>query len=141
MWVSTTTTIAIVSEVSDRPWSGITSASYASAAEYCAACLVDENEHGSTHSKARCKLPVYEPRSLGGRLNRNAVHAAANRLVREHGGGVEMPAAAKRRVAEQLLDLYGVIGDPPPRSLRQLAAGASHRMPVPDAGVGGLEGP
>jgi hypothetical protein len=139
--VSTTPTIAIVSDVSDRPWSGITSASYATAAEYCAACLIDENELGYTHSKARCKLPVYEPQSLGGRLNRNAVHAAANRLVRERGGGVELPAAVKRRLAEQLLDLYGVIGDPPPRSLQQLAAGASHRMSAANVGVGGLEGP
>lgn len=54
--------------VSDRPWSGISSASYANAAEYCAACLIDENEPGDTHSKARCKLPVYEPQRLGGRL-------------------------------------------------------------------------
>ena len=56
-----------MTDISDRPWSGITRASYASAAEYCAACLIDENEHGYTHSKARCKLPVYEPQRLGGR--------------------------------------------------------------------------
>ncbi len=125
-----------MSDVSDRPWSGITSASYATAAEHCAACLIDENELGYTHSKARCKLPVYEPQSLGGRLNRNAVHAAANRLVRERGGGgVEVPAAVKRRVAQQLLDLYGVIGDPPPRSLRLLAAGTSRRMSAAEIGI------
>jgi hypothetical protein len=128
-----------MSDVSDRPWSGITSASYATAAEYCAACLIDENELGYTHSKARCKLPVYEPQRLGGQLNRNAVHAAANRLVRER-GGVEAPMAVKRRVAQQLLDLYSVIGDQPPRSLTALAAGVRRRVSV-SVGVGGLDEP
>jgi hypothetical protein len=131
--------IALMSDVSDRPWSGISSASYATAAEYCAACLIDENELGYTHSKARCKLPVYEPLRFGGQLNRNAVHAAANRLVRER-GGVQAPVAVKRAVAQQLLDLYGVIGDRPPRALRLLADGAQRRVSV-SVGVGGLDGP
>jgi hypothetical protein len=82
---------------------------------------------------------VYEPRRLGGQLNRNAVHAAANRLVRER-GGVQAPAAVKQAVAQQLLDLYGVIGDPPPRALQLLAAGASPRESV-SVGVRGLDGP
>jgi hypothetical protein len=125
----------VVSDVSNRPWSGITSASYPTAAEYCAACLIDENELGYTHSKARCKLPVYEPQRLGGQLNRNAVHAAANRLVRDR-GGVDAPVAAKRAVAQRLLELYGVIGDPPPRALQRLAAGAPRRPSAPEMGAG-----
>lgn len=132
-------TLEGMSDVSDRPWSGITAASYPTAAEYCAACLIDDNQLGRTPSKERCKLPVYEPESLGGRLNRSAVHAAANRLVRER-GGVEAPAALKRAVAQRLLELYGVIGDPPPRSLRLLAAGASHRAPAPEVGARGFDG-
>jgi hypothetical protein len=138
-WALVMPIIALMSDVSDRPWSVITSASYATAAEYCAACLIDENELGFTHSKARCKLPVYEPRRLGGQLNRNAVHAAANRLVRER-GGVQAPLAVKQAVAQQLLDLYGVIGDPPPRALRLLAAGARRRVSV-SVDAGGLDGP
>jgi hypothetical protein len=139
-WAFATPILAVVSDVSDRPWSGVTSASYTTAAEYCAACLIDENELGYTQSKARCKLPVYEPRQLGGQLNRNAVHAAANRLVRER-GGVQAPVAVKRLAAQRLLDLYGVIGDPPPRALRLLAAGAPRRISVPEVGVGELDGP
>jgi hypothetical protein len=138
-WAFVMPIIALMSDVSDRPWSGITSASYATAAEYCAACLIDENELGITHSKARCKLPVYEPRRLGGQLNRHAVHAAANRLVRER-GGVQAPVAVKQAVAQQLLDLYGVIGDPPPRALWLLAAGAPRLVSV-SVDAGGLDGP
>jgi hypothetical protein len=139
-WAVATPIVASVTDVSDRPWSGITSASYATAAEYCAACLIDENELGSTHSKARCKLPVYEPRRLGGQLNRNAVHAAANRLVRER-GGVQAPVAVKQAVARRLIELYDVIGDPPPRSLRDLAAGGPRRPSVRELGAGELDGP
>ena len=125
-----------MTDVSDRPWSGITRASYATAAEYCAACLIDENEQGYTHSKARCKLPVYEPQSLGGRLNRNAVHAAATRLVRQR-GGVDAPLAVKKRTAQRLVELYGVIGDPPPQALRRLAARALSTVSAHSGGVGG----
>lgn len=132
--------VALVSDVSDRPCYEITRASYATAAEYCAACLIDENELGDTLSKARCKLPVYEPLRLGGQLNRNAVHAAASRLVRG-GGGVQAPVAVKQAVAQRLVDLYGIIGDPPPRALRLLAGGAPRRMSVPGVAVGELGGP
>jgi hypothetical protein len=129
-----------VTDVSDRPWSGITRASYATAAEFCAACLIDENEQGYTHSKARCKLPVYEPQSLGGRLNRNAVHAAANRLVRQR-GGVDVPLAVKQRTAQRLVELFGVIGDPPPQALRRLATRTHSAVSGQRVGAGGLDGP
>ncbi len=109
-----------MTDVSDRPWSGVTKASYASAAEYCAACVIDENPPGSPRTKSRCKLPVYEPRRLGGELNRHAVHAASNRLVRVR-GGVDADAAVKRSAALRLLQLYNEIGETPPPSLTALA--------------------
>ena len=77
---------------------------------------------------------------LGGRLNRNAVHAAANRLVRQR-GGVDAPLAVKQRTAQRLLELYGVIGDPPPPALRRLATGALSTATAPRVAVGGPEGP
>jgi hypothetical protein len=70
-----------VTEISDRPWSQVTKASYRTATEYCDACIVDENIPGRPKTKSRCKLPVYEPEQLGGLLNRNAVRAAAERVV------------------------------------------------------------
>jgi hypothetical protein len=53
-WAFVMPAIALMSDVSDRPWSGITSASYATAAEYYAACRINKNELGYTHNKARC---------------------------------------------------------------------------------------
>ena len=129
-WAVVPGTVQVVTDVSDRPWSQITPASYATAAEYCAACLIDENERGYQQAKSRCKLPVYEPPRLGGHLNRNAVHAAANRLVRRR-GGLDVPDAVKWRVAVRLLELYEQIGDRPPPALRRLADGPDlqHRSP------------
>lgn len=106
--------------ISDRPWSGVTRASYATAAEYCAACVIDENAPGQVKRKADCKLPVYEPRRFGSRLNRRGVHAAADRLVRVH-GGVRASPAMKRAAALRLLRLYAEIGESPPPSLSVLA--------------------
>jgi hypothetical protein len=119
-WASGSVIVDRVTDVSDRPWSGVTRASYASAAEYCTACLIDENAPGHVTAKSRCKLPVYEPQSLGGRLNRNAMRAAANRLIRER-GGVEAPPGQKRAAAGRLVHLYQEIGDAPPRALLALA--------------------
>jgi hypothetical protein len=107
-------------DISDRPWSGVTRASYTNAAEYCAACLIDLNPTGEPKTKSRCKLPVYEPRALGGRLNRNAVRAAADRLIRAR-GGVEASLAECQAAARRLIELFQAIGDPPPRSLIALA--------------------
>jgi len=109
-----------VTDVSDRPWTGLTKASYPTANEYCAACVIDKNASGQPRRKSHCKLPVYEPQGLGGRLNRHAVHAAANRLVRSR-GGVEVSAAIKRAAAQRLMELYAEIGELPPSSLRAVA--------------------
>ena len=119
-----------MSSISDRPWSGIHRASYASADEYCAACVIDENGTGGPKRKDRCKLPVYEPRHLGGLLNRRAVRAAANRLVRG-GGGVDAPVEVKRAAARRLIQLYAVIGERPPPALATMADGG----PQPSLGA------
>jgi hypothetical protein len=71
---------------------------------------------------------VYEPERLGGLLNRRAVHAAADRLVRVH-GGVVASDADRRAAARALLRLYGALGDPPPASLRALAGAAAWSAP------------
>ena len=111
-------------DISDRPWSGVTRASYPTAAEYCAACLIDQNPLGNPKTKSRCKLPVYEPQAWGGRLNRNAVRAAADRLVQSR-GGVDAPLAERQDAARRLIELFVAIGDTPPRSLTALAGPAA----------------
>jgi hypothetical protein len=116
-------------DISDRPWSGVTRASYTTAAEYCAACLIDQNPSVAPKTKSRCKLPVYEPRALGGRLNRNAVRAAADRLVRAR-GGVEASLAERQAAARSLIELFQAIGDPPPRSLIALAGPVAPQPPA-----------
>ena len=57
---------------------------------------------------------------MGRRLNRNAVHAAAQVLAGAR-GGVDAPREQTRRAARKLLSLYKEIGDEPPESLRDLA--------------------
>ena len=109
-----------MTDVSDRPWSQVTRASYATGDEYCAACLIDENAPGDPKRKSRCKLPVYEPDTLGGRLNRHAVRAAADRLLRRQ-GGVDAPDPLKQSAARRLLRLYSEIEERPPRGLGVLA--------------------
>ncbi|MBV8302262.1 MAG: hypothetical protein JOY68_10115 [Candidatus Dormibacteraeota bacterium] len=110
--------------ISDRPWSGITKAAYGTADAYCAACVIDENQPGAPKAKDRCKLPVYEPPSMGGLLNRRGVRAAAARLVRTK-GGVEAPQSMKVDAARRLLQLYARLGERPPVTLVTLA-GSEH---------------
>lgn len=109
-----------MAKVSDRDWGSIDEADYEDADEYCEACLIDLNPPGDEKTKERCKLPVREPRSMGGRLNRSAVHAAAVVLA---GGrrGVKAPATKKREAARALVRLYGELGEDPPDSVRALA--------------------
>ena len=106
--------------VSDTPWDEISESDYEHADEYCRASLIDLNPRGEPKTKERCKLPVREPKSKGGKLNRNAVHAAAVVLA---GGrrGVDAPAEAKRKAARELLRLYDELGEEPPDSIRELA--------------------
>jgi hypothetical protein len=109
-----------VTDISDRPWSEVTKASYATAGEYCDACVIDENAPGVTKTKSRCKLPVYEPELLGGHLNRNAVRAAAERLVQSRGGPA-VSAEVRQGAAQRLVTLFAVIGETPPHSLIAIA--------------------
>ncbi len=102
--------------VSQRPWSEIHESDYADAADFCRASLIDLNPKGAPKVKARCKLPVLEPRSMGGRLNRNGVHAAAARIDQ-----VDAPAAAIAKAAEALRAIYRQLGEEPPASVRRPA--------------------
>jgi hypothetical protein len=107
--------------VSDRPWSGITAASYDTPAAYCRASLINLNTGPSSGwSKSACKLPVKEP---GGAINRAGVHAAAAALAGGR-GGVQAPPEAKRAAARRLLAIYrNDLKEDPPESLVQLARG------------------
>ena len=107
--------------ISNRPWSDISESDYADAGDYCAASLIDLNE-GSDKSKGLCKLPVREPRSMGGALNRNGVHAAYNALAGGR-GGVQASPDVKRKAARRLLSLYRELNEEPPEGLRRLASG------------------
>jgi hypothetical protein len=118
-----------VTDVSDRPWSEVSKASYRTADEYCTACLIDANKPGNPKTKARCKLPVYEPAQLGGRLNRNAVRAAAERLVQSRGGLIAS-TSERHAAARHLVALYAVIGETPPHSLSALAGTDSVQAPA-----------
>jgi hypothetical protein len=110
-------------EVSERAWSSISESDYETAQEFCDACLINLNR-GPRESwvKSLCKLPVYEPEKLGGKLNRNAVIAAAAALAGAR-GGVDAPAEVKREAARASIRLYGVIGLEPPESLKRIAKG------------------
>ncbi len=109
-----------MARISERDWSEIRESDYENADDYCAACLIDLNAKGEEKTKERCKLPVREPRSFGGKLNRNAAHAAAAVLA---GGrrGVDAPANEKRKAARKLVDLYRELDEDPPDALRKLA--------------------
>jgi hypothetical protein len=75
------------------------------------------NEAGEEKVKDKCKLPVKEP---GGTYNRNGIHAAAGALAGAR-GGVQAPAAEKKKAARKLVRLYREMDEEPPESLRRLA--------------------
>ena len=100
--------------ISDRAWGSISEADYATPNEFCSASLIDLNPKGAPKTKDRCKLPVREPKSMGGAVNRNGVHAAAQRL-----GSVDAPAATIRKAAGMLIHLYSRLGEEAPDSVRQ----------------------
>ena len=108
-----------MAEISEREWEADESA-YADADEFCDACLIDLNQTGAGKVKDNCKLPVYEPKREGGRLNRHAVHAAAVVLAGGR-GGIDAPAQAKRAAAGKLLRLYRELDEEPPESIQRLA--------------------
>jgi hypothetical protein len=111
-------------KISERPWSDIDKpGDYEDAVDYCEACLINLNEGPRDEwVKAKCKLPVYEPRKMGRALNRNAVIAAAAALAGAR-GGVDAPPEEKRRAARKLLRLYRELEMEPPESLKRIAGG------------------
>ena len=107
--------------MSTRPWGSIKESDYEDAEDFCGACLIDLNKPGEDKVKARCKLPVYEPKKMGRALNRNAVVAAAAALAGAR-GGVKAPPEAKRKVARTLVRLYRrELKEDPPESILRIA--------------------
>ena len=100
----------------DKPWDG-SAARFKDAAEYCRACLVNENTGPSENwTKDKCHLPVREP---GGAVNVNGLHAAAAALAGAR-GGVKIPPAEKAKAARKLRGLYRQAGEDIPDSLRNM---------------------
>lgn len=110
-------------QVSDRPWSDISQADYADAIDYVNSCLVNlaAGKPDKDWIKADGRLPVREPASMGGKLNRNGCHAAASVLAGGM-GGANLTPEQKRAAAKLLLRYYrNWLKETPPDSLKQLA--------------------
>lgn len=103
--------------LSSKPWNG-GAENYSDAASYCEACLVDLNDGSGDKVKAKCHLPVKEP---SGAVNRAALGAAAAALAGGRGGGVQIPAAAKKSAARKLRALYNRFNLPCPDSISRMA--------------------
>lgn len=97
-------------DVDDSPWSF--DASQYTPEQLKSACLVVSGDN-----KADCHLPVKTP---DGKLNRNAVHAAAGALAGAR-GGVKISDGDKKTAAKRLMGLYDKVGDTAPDSLKTLA--------------------
>jgi hypothetical protein len=99
--------------VSDKPWSSFSDSDY-SDSQYARACVLDRGP-GAGSAKQRYGLRVREP---SGALNRNGVHAAAQRLGSVKGAS----AAAKHVAARKLVALYhSQLKETPPDSLLRAA--------------------
>jgi len=85
--------------------------------QFCAVCLLDENEAGQEKIKAKCKLPVRS--TPGGPYNRNAIHAAVGGYGVTRVTGVS--AEAKRKAANKLISLYAEMGETSPESIYRVA--------------------
>lgn len=109
-------------QVSEKKWSSVGENDYEDAKEFCSACLIDLNPRGEEKKKNLCKLPVTEPKKMGGRLNRNAVRSAASILAGAR-GGLDAPAAEKRKAARKLVRLYRKLGEDAPEAVKKLAEG------------------
>src|SRR3972149_547659 len=105
--------------LSTKSWGSISESDYATAEEYCSACLIDMNESGQPKTKDKCKLPVKEPRSMGGNPNRNGMLAAQGALVGAR-GGVEAPAEEKKAAARKLARMMRGHGMEPADSMMGL---------------------
>jgi HK97 family phage prohead protease len=108
--------------VSDSPWN-FSEADY-TPQQLAKAALID-TEEGPPDSKERYKLPVLEP---SGAVNRNGVHAAAERLNQVEGVSTEKRAAAARK----LVSLYrNDLGETPPDHLLSMAGSGERSLGAP----------
>lgn len=111
--------IAILA-VSDTPWGQFSDSDY-SDAQYERACVLDRKVCGGDWPdkppKTRCSLRIREP---GGALNRNGVHAAAQRF-----GQTEACAEAKAQAAAKLRTAYRELDEEPPDSIKASEGGVS----------------
>lgn len=108
---------------SDTPWSNFKPSDY-TAQQWARACLID-TENGDKDSKDRYKLPVREP---SGVVNRNGVHAAAQRFGQLEG----IPPDKKSKAARSLVTLYRTeLAETPPDSLLS-AAGETGGRSAPE---------
>ena len=103
--------------LSSAPWDGSASR-WDTPESYCSSCLVDLNDGSGPKVKGNCHLPVKEPR---GAYNRAALGAAAAALAGARGGGMSIPAAAKKSAARKLISLYNRFKLDVPPSLKNLA--------------------
>lgn len=84
-------------------WDGNAVRAAQDADEYCACCLIDENEPRQEKVKERCKLPVR--RAPGAPYNIVAMRAATAALLGAR-GGVDASAEAKKAAARKLVRLF-----------------------------------
>lgn len=94
-----------MANVSNKPWAG-NEARFATAEDYCAACLIDENPPGKPKIKGLCHLPVKEP---GGAVNANAL-AAALAALNGARGGVKASSASKAAARAKLMRMRSAAG-------------------------------
>ena len=109
-----------MAEISNKRWGSISESDYEDAKDYCSACLIDLNKRGEEKKKENCKLPVREPKRMGGRVNRGAVRAAA-RVLAGARGGVDAPENERRAAARKLVRLYRELGEDAPEAVKKLA--------------------
>ena len=97
-------------------WDGAAVESGLDADDYCAVCLIDENESGNEKVKGLCKLPVRA--TPNGPYNVNAIHAATG----AHGIlAVKASPDAKRKAARKLVSLYSEMKEEAPEGVRRIA--------------------
>lgn len=103
--------------LSNSPWDGSASR-WDTPESYCSSCLLDLNDGSGKKTKSACHLPVKEP---SGSYNRAALGAAAAALAGARGGGMSIPASAKKSAARKLIGLYNRFKLDVPPSLKNLA--------------------
>lgn len=89
----------------EQTWDGSASR-WATAADYCDACVIDDNPPGAEKTKALCHLPIREPDS--GDVNVNAVRNALGRLPQVASSAAKKEAARQR--LERLLAQFNAQG-------------------------------